>query len=196
MIIMATRETASVPFCTGLVHLTKARGNAGLFHVSNPELGDAAGGELARGKEDGTIMTATLVPAGRHLRHATRGAGAQRRRVVSRLWRTAERHVAEIETRIAAIGDDPSALERDAKTLAIIAKTIRDLLAIDCEAIAADRMSRKDQDPDHGAKTTGTGCQSTGHEAASPPRDIEDFRAELARRLDQLRRDGAGTEAD
>jgi hypothetical protein len=195
MIILSTRESANVPFCTGLVHLTEARGKAGLFLWRNPELGGAAGGDIAREKGDGTTMTRHLVPAERPGRSARRGPGPQRRRVVSRLWRTAERHVAEIETRIAAISEDPAALERDAKTLAIIAKTIRDLLAIDCEAMEAERMTRKEQDPAHGAKTTGTARQSGEQdETGPPPRDIEDFRAELARRLDQLRREGAGPE--
>ncbi len=45
-----------------------------------------------------------------------------RRRVVARLWRTAERQVAEIEQRLSS-ADDPQMLERDAKTLAIIART-------------------------------------------------------------------------
>ena len=66
---------------------------------------------------------------------------ARRRRIVSRLWQTAEKQVDEVENRLAALRDDPQAMEREAKTLAIIARTVRDLVAIDDET-GAGRVAR------------------------------------------------------
>jgi hypothetical protein len=114
-----------------------------------------------------------------------------RKRVVSQLWRTAERQVTEIETRMLSVGDDPQALERDAKTLAIIAKTVRDLVAIDGEA--GEQAKSKENKAAHGSKNARPEPNAAGDE--NGPRDIEGFRAELARRLDELRREreGGGT---
>ncbi|OYU49032.1 MAG: hypothetical protein CFE31_06515 [Rhizobiales bacterium PAR1] len=119
-------------------------------------------------------------------------AAAPRRRVVSRLWRTAERQVAEIETRMAGASDDPLALERDAKTLAIIAKTIRDLVAIDGEASEFNSRTKAKEQATYGAKAHLLAAADSGDLG---PRDIEGFRAELARRLDELRGERAGSAA-
>ena len=127
-----------------------------------------------------------------------RKASFSRKRVVNRLWRTAERQVAEIETRIVGIGGDPLALERDAKTLAIIAKTVRDLVALDGEATSLSCRSKpKEQTPGHGSKSAQTDPLLINDIEAGEfgPRDIEGFRAELARRLDELRRERTGNEA-
>lgn len=111
-----------------------------------------------------------------------------RRRVVSRLWNTAERQVAEIEARLAA-GGDPAALERDAKTFAIIARTVRDLVAIDAEAEAQTQEKRRPHAPKDASATP----QANEDDADFGARDIQEFRSELARRLEALR---AETEAD
>jgi hypothetical protein len=87
--------------------------------------------------------------------------------VIARLWRTAERQVAEIETRLVAAGGDPATLERDAKTLSVLARTVRDLVALDAEAKRA--------------ATTETADDTT----QAPP-DIDAFRNELAEKLAQL----------
>ncbi len=99
----------------------------------------------------------------------------RRRRIVSRLWQTAEKQVDEVENRLAALREDPQALEREAKTLAIIARTVRDLVAIDDEA-GASRAAEKRNDNAH----------------LTPARALAEFRRELAERLEQLRHDGAG----
>lgn len=115
-----------------------------------------------------------------------------RARVVTKLWRTAERQVAEIETRMAGIDDDPGALERDAKTLAIIAKTVRDLVALDGEAASLpNRNTVKERAAAHGSRPAKTDATSLEAEENTDfgPRDIADFRAELARRLDELRQE-------
>lgn len=126
----------------------------------------------------------------------TRGAGRtarspSRRQVIARLWHSAERQVAEIEQRMSRLDDDQQALEREAKTLAIIAKTVRDLVAIDGEAVAMNRSRTKGVDPGHG-RTASQGI-ATG-EGTGSFRDIDSFRDELARRLDELRRERRGEE--
>jgi hypothetical protein len=106
---------------------------------------------------------------------ARRPSHARRRRIVSRLWQTAEKQVDEVENRLAALRDDPQALEREAKTLAIIARTVRDLVAIDDET-GAGRVAENRNDSDN----------------ASPARALAEFRRELAERLEQLRHERAG----
>lgn len=108
---------------------------------------------------------------------AKRPGMARRRRVVSRLWQTAEKQVDEVEHRLAALREDPQALEREAKTLAIIARTIRDLVALDEDARGASAPEKRND-------------TSTIPSA----RALAEFRRELAERLEQLRPrgDGAG----
>ena len=91
-----------------------------------------------------------------------------RARLVTRLWTTAERQVAEVELRLKAIDDDPIALEREAKTLAIITRTVRDLVAIDAERKPAAKDKIKDV------------------QNAADPRSLDEFRASLAARLAEL----------
>lgn len=117
-----------------------------------------------------------------------------RTRVVSRLWRAAERQVNEIEARLTSGIGQEAELERDAKTLAIIAKTVRDLVAIDAEK----RSTRKPRETarKHDENTPSPDCP--GQDALrddDAPRDLDAFRRELARRLDQLRQGGEGEDA-
>ncbi|WP_150288089.1 hypothetical protein [Rhabdaerophilum calidifontis] len=121
-----------------------------------------------------------------------RARPAGRRRLVARLWRTAERQVAEIETRLQAAETDPAHLERDAKTLAILARTVRDLVALEVEAAeaAAPAPRRSRLIADSRMPARGEAGDST--DDAGEARNLEDFRAELARRLDQLRRERPG----
>jgi hypothetical protein len=124
--------------------------------------------------------------------------GVSRKKVVTRLWRAAERQVAEIENRVSGLQEDPQALERDAKTLAIIAKTIRDLVAIDAEAFLGTQRNRnKEQSPADGIKILAIDQtkQKDADDEGFGPRDIEGFRNELARRLDELRHERGGSEA-
>jgi hypothetical protein len=87
-----------------------------------------------------------------------RVSSARRRRLVRRLWATAEGHVAEIEKRLALLDAEPATLERDAKTLAVVARTVRELAGLD-----ADLNTPAAEDIDAG------------------PRDLASFRAELER---------------
>jgi hypothetical protein len=87
--------------------------------------------------------------------------------LIARLWTTAERQVAEIEGRLVEAGGDPASLERDAKTLSILARTIRDLMAL-------DEAAKPKPDKDDGE--------------TSPPRDLDAFRRVLAEKLIELGR--------
>ena len=96
-----------------------------------------------------------------------RAVASARPSVIARLWRTAERQVAEIETRLIAAGGDPALLERDAKTLSVLARTVRDLVALDAEAGRGAATDRQDD------------------QSEAPP-DIDAFRRDLAEKLAQL----------
>jgi hypothetical protein len=94
-----------------------------------------------------------------------------RKALVGRLWRAAERHVAGIEARLPALEAEPETMERDARTLAMLARMVRELSAAESRAPrpATRRKPVKEADDD------------------APPRDIDAFREELARRLERLR---------
>ncbi|MCZ8375048.1 MAG: hypothetical protein O9342_06705 [Beijerinckiaceae bacterium] len=100
-----------------------------------------------------------------------------RRPLIRRLWSAAEKQVAEIEARLATLPGDPALLERDARTLALIAKTLRDLVALDAETGPVHRAPERE---DH---------------AGNAVRSLEAFRTELAQRLDALRRERPGPDA-
>lgn len=107
---------------------------------------------------------------------AERGGKAKavsRQAVVKRLWRTADRQVGEIEARLVEAGGDPASLERDAKTLATLAKTIRDLVALDGE------MNAK-------------GKAAPAHDQRDEPRDFNEFRQRIAAKMAELVADRAG----
>lgn len=194
-ITLHVSERARFPLCTGIIEMSGGCREASPFFMPNRATApERLFGALLNMK--GPVMPSEASKAAT----APQDGGARnirrppfsRKRVVSRLWRTAERQVAEIETRMRGLGDDPQALERDAKTLAIIAKTVRDLVAIDGEA--GELAKSKENKAAHGSKNARPDPKATGDDE-NGPRDIEGFRAELARRLDELRREreGGGT---
>jgi hypothetical protein len=91
--------------------------------------------------------------------------------LVARMWRTAERQVEEIEDRLKAAGLPLAEHESSARTLAVVAKTLRELAAVD-EA----------QKPGKGKKQT----PEDDIDDDPVPRNIDEFRRELARRIDAL----------
>ena len=105
--------------------------------------------------------------------------------LIQRLWRAARRQVKEIEKRLAArarAGGEASEIgERDARMLAVLVRTLRELAVLDqANTVAADRGDRspaQPSDPDHDDPM---------------PRDIDEFRRELARRIEAF----VGREAD
>ena len=94
-------------------------------------------------------------------------ARTSRKTLIRRLWRTADRQVSDIEARLIAAGGDAASLERDAKTLAVLARTVRDLVALDTETTRTDKAVQADA---HG----------------DGPRDFEHFRRDLANTLERL----------
>jgi hypothetical protein len=93
--------------------------------------------------------------------------------LVDQLWRTAAGQVAEIEQRLTKAGTperaDGAATERDAKTLAILARTVRELQAIDAAP------------PRHGPHEA---TEDTDDD--SVPRDRDKLRDALAQRLERF----------
>lgn len=89
-----------------------------------------------------------------------------RSRLIAKLWRTAQRQVGEIEARLRTVADATSERESDMRALAVLVKTLRELAALDDaqrETHANPAMDAEDDDP--------------------VPRDMDEFRRELARRI-------------
>jgi hypothetical protein len=106
------------------------------------------------------------LPKRRLVRHLRINPG-DRRSLVERMMRSAERQVAEIELRVGSPRHDR---EKDARMLAVLARAIRELTAVDAlnhdlEREAGKTRARND-DP--------------------VPEDIDEFRNELARRLEAV----------
>lgn len=101
----------------------------------------------------------------RHLR-ITPG---DRRSLVERMMRSAERQVAEIELRVGSPRHDR---EKDARMLAVLARAMRELTAVDA-------LNRQLESAD------GSGAKDTPIvDDDPPPEDIDEFRSELARRIE------------
>ena len=98
-----------------------------------------------------------------------RHRAGSRAALVARMWRTAERQVEEIEDRLAAAGIELAERESNARTLAVVAKTLRELAAVDEAQQARKKKPLPDEIDDDPV-----------------PRDIDEFRRELARRIDAL----------
>ncbi|MDI4657342.1 terminase gpP N-terminus-related DNA-binding protein [Xanthobacter autotrophicus] len=131
---------------------------------------------------DGTV---TLKPVVRRMTPApgARRVAPGRGHLLARLWRAAERQLDEIEQRLAsAVSPEAAAAaspprpaadaEKDARALAVLARTLRELSALEAEAQKSRKVKAEDD----------------------AVRDLDTFRRELARRLDRLRADGAGAE--
>lgn len=119
---------------------------------------------------DGAVRHAPLRRRSGKVRGET-SSEPPRRRLLARLWRAAERQVADIEARMvrAAPGAGEAGpvrvaadAEKDARALALIARTVRELNA-------AEDDSKPEKDAD------------------DTVRDLDLFRRELARRLERLR---------
>jgi hypothetical protein len=101
--------------------------------------------------------------AGVRVRHRLGSRGA----LVARMWRTAERQVAEIEDRLRVSGLKQGERESNARMLATVARTLRELSSVD-DARGARKGGSKD-DNDDGA-----------------PRNIDELRRALAEKLEAI----------
>jgi len=87
-----------------------------------------------------------------------------RKTLVARLWRMADQQVRDIEERLQLDGQEPVERERDARMLATMVKTLRELRALDAQQA---KLEPPPQDE---------------HEHQS----LDDFRRELARKMDNI----------
>jgi hypothetical protein len=117
--------------------------------------------------DDGSGVAPAPIP----LRHAgvrMRQRMGSRAALIKRMWRTAERQVEEIEERLKAAGLEVDERESNARTLAIVAKTLRELSAVDEARQARIKKGTQHQDDD------------------APPRDIDELRRQLAEKIGKL----------
>jgi hypothetical protein len=121
---------------------------------------------------DGSGQKLTPIPR-RRAGARQRPRVVSRKALVARLWRAADRQVAEIEERLKAVGLEVSESESNARTLAIVAKTLREISAIDASARTRGKTVPTDKDDE------------------AVPRNIDDLRQALARKLAAF---AAGTE--
>ena len=98
----------------------------------------------------------------------------ERVHMVERMMRAAERQVRGIEERLAGTHQEPGATERDARTLAVLAKTMQSLTALDA---LHEKGAPKPKAPKN----------------ESVPKSIDELRRSLARKLEAIiaERDGA-----
>lgn len=93
---------------------------------------------------------------------------ASRKAVVDKLWRAAKRQLAAHEAHLAELPKGAGASEADAKALATLARTVRELLALEAAAASQGAKPADDADP------------------AAGLRRADELRAELARRMERL----------
>ena len=110
---------------------------------------------------------AVPVPIARRHARARRPTGS-RAALVARMWRTAERQVEEIEDRLKATGLELAERESNARTLAVVARTLRELAVVDEARQARGKGAAKDRDDD------------------AVPRNIDELRRALAKKLDEF----------
>jgi len=100
-----------------------------------------------------------------------------RKAVVGQLWRAAKRQIDTHEEHLADLPKGATASEADAKALAVLARTVRELVAI--EEPPAARKDKRSDDPS----------------AADDLRHVALLRQDLARRLEALAARGAGEDS-
>lgn len=97
--------------------------------------------------------------------------------LLRRLWLNADHQVAEIERRLAVAPPDVPP-ERETRTLAVLARIVRELSA--AEAVSDATRSRR-------AKARAEAARRREADDDGQPRTLEQLRDELGRRLEQLR---------
>lgn len=104
---------------------------------------------------------------------ADAASAGERALLVQRLWRAAQAQVNELERRLAGTLA-PEEREREARTMAVLVKTLREIGEFDgrCEERAATQ-----------ADDAGAAADANDDD----PREIDEFRRELARRIEAIR---------
>ncbi len=91
-----------------------------------------------------------------------------RKAVVTRLWRAAQRQLDAHEARLDELPKGAAASESEAKALAVLARTVRELVALDAASPGREDKSNDELSP------------------AAGLRHVAELRKELARRLEVL----------
>jgi hypothetical protein len=141
------------------VPVSQIQAEFGVRHLRT--LYDALDGKL----DDGSGIAPAPLPRRRVRTKVPKRLRASRETLVARLWRTAERQVRDIELRLAGHQQQPDERERDARVLAVLVKTLRELHAVD------------------GANMRGKAAADLEND---DQRDIDEFRRDLARKLDAI----------
>lgn len=91
-----------------------------------------------------------------------------RKAVVTKLWRAAQRQLDAHEARLDELPKGAAATEADAKALAVLARTVRELVALEATTAGREDKSNDDLSP------------------AAGLRHVAELRKELARRLEVI----------
>ncbi|CAN7593414.1 hypothetical protein LJR090_005101 [Bosea sp. LjRoot90] len=97
-----------------------------------------------------------------------------RKAVIGKLWKAAQTQLEAHEAHLAELPAGTAASEVDAKTLATLARTVRELVALDSAAVGEGGKSEDDPSPAEGL------------------RRVDELRSELGRRLAALAAEEAG----
>ncbi len=102
--------------------------------------------------------------------------GSSKIKIVQRLWNAAEAQICDIELRLKSLDSNSLQFEKDARSLGLLAKFLKELVSIEC------LMSKK--------KSSTKASKQKVEDDDAPPRDLEDFRQELEKRLNAMRQAG------
>ena len=111
------------------------------------------------------------LPRRRIVRHLRITPG-DRRSLVERMMRSAERQVAEIELRVGSPRHDR---EKDARMLAVLARAMRELTAVDALNRDLERV-----------KETAPNADKSGNADEPVPRDVEELRRSVSQKLQAI----------
>lgn len=104
----------------------------------------------------------------------TKRVTASRKTVVNKLWQAAKRQIDAHEAYLDGLSTGKPTSEADAKALAVLARTVRELVALEAVTMSQESKAVDDAEPADGM------------------RYAADLRKELARRLDALAAEEAG----
>ncbi len=188
-IILTVRRGGDYPFCSTLVLEERVDGSIGPFVYQDVVFKGAMRGSMNDDEDAAQSLAAEATPSKKRVRKRAASAPASqnspRHAVIGKLWHTAAQQVETAQKRLSKLEDEPTAPEREAKTLAVLARTLRDLVALDEEANAAHQARRKSLAP-----------IQPQHPDTDAPRSLDDFRRELTEKLEQLRQDEENSGAD
>lgn len=122
-------------------------------------------------------------------------AREQRERMMARMWDAAEVQLGEIESRLKTLDGAGADIEREARTLAILARVVREL---NVQNLAAEKTRRlQDSAGERPGRVTATRRNaSTETPDEQPARELGQLRDDLARHLARLRNEGGAARPD